>query len=101
MSVAITFRDQAEQECRDYEYPYSSLDGCEAESLPHFVEFEMLAALNQGKIYGMMSNASAQENMGCTFPGDRPRAFIAQSADINVLEEILSGAEQYWADRKM
>jgi hypothetical protein len=40
MSIAITFRCQAEHERRDYEYRYSSLSGSEAKSLPHFVEFE-------------------------------------------------------------
>jgi hypothetical protein len=48
MRVAITFRDQAEHERRDYEYGYSSLDGSEAKSLPHFVEFETPALFNQG-----------------------------------------------------
>ena len=47
MSVPITFRDQPEHECRDDEYRYSSLNGSEAKSLPHFVKFEA-AIFNQG-----------------------------------------------------
>jgi hypothetical protein len=48
MSVPITFRDQAEQECRDYEYRYSSLNRSEAKSLPQLVKFEAPATFNQG-----------------------------------------------------
>jgi hypothetical protein len=40
MLLAVTFRDQAEHERRDYEQRYSSLSGSEAESLPHFIEIE-------------------------------------------------------------
>ena len=47
MSVAITFRDQAEHERRDNEQRYSSLSGSEAESLPHFIEFETPSLFNQ------------------------------------------------------
>src|SRR6266404_3881616 len=48
MSVPITFRDEPEHERRDYEYRYSSLDGSEAKSLPHFIEFETPGLSNQG-----------------------------------------------------
>jgi hypothetical protein len=47
MRVAVTFRDQAEHERRENEYGYSSLRRSEAESLPYFFEFEMLALFNQ------------------------------------------------------
>ena len=40
MPVAITFRDQPEHEHRGNEYDYSSFSRREAESLPHFIEFE-------------------------------------------------------------
>ena len=48
MSVPITFRDQAEHECRDDEQRYSSLNWSEAKSLPQLVKFEALATFNQG-----------------------------------------------------
>jgi hypothetical protein len=47
MRLPVTFRDQAEHERRDYEQRYSSLGGSEAESLPHFIEFETPGLLNQ------------------------------------------------------
>jgi len=47
MRLPVTFRDQAEHEHRDYEQRYSSLSGSEAESLPHFIEFETPGLLNQ------------------------------------------------------
>jgi hypothetical protein len=40
MRVAITFRDQAEHERCSNEDCYPSLSRREAESLPHFIEFE-------------------------------------------------------------
>ena len=46
MRVAITFRDQPEHECRGNEYDYSSFSRREAESLPHFIEFETPALFN-------------------------------------------------------
>ena len=46
MRVAITFRDQPEHERRGNEYDYPSLSRREAESLPHFIEFEMPALFN-------------------------------------------------------
>jgi hypothetical protein len=46
VGVAITFRDQPEHERRDNEYDYPSLSRREAESLPHFIEFETLAFFN-------------------------------------------------------
>ena len=48
MRVAITFRDQPEHERRGNEYDYSSFSRCEAESLPHFIEFETPGLSNQG-----------------------------------------------------
>jgi hypothetical protein len=47
MRVAVTFRNQAEHERRDYKNGYSSLCGREAKSLPHFIEFETPAFVNQ------------------------------------------------------
>jgi hypothetical protein len=47
MRVAITFRDQAENERGDYEYRYSSLSRSEAESLPQFIEFKTSGLFNQ------------------------------------------------------
>jgi hypothetical protein len=47
MRVAITFRYQAEQERRDDEYRYSSLNGSEAKPLPHFIEFETPVVFSQ------------------------------------------------------
>ena len=46
MRVAITFRDQPEHERRGNEYDYSSFSRREAESLPHFIEFETPAFFN-------------------------------------------------------
>ena len=46
MRVAITFRDQPEHERRGNEYDYPSFSRREAESLPHFIEFETPALLN-------------------------------------------------------
>lgn len=43
MRVAITFRDQPEHERRGNEYDYPSFSRREAESLPHFIEFETAA----------------------------------------------------------
>ena len=51
VSVPITFRDQAEYECCDDEQRYSPLNGSEAKSLPHFIEFETPDLFNQGTIY--------------------------------------------------
>ena len=46
MCIAITFRDQPEHECRRNENGHSSLSRREAESLPHFSEFETTILLN-------------------------------------------------------
>ncbi len=46
MRVAITFRDQPEHERRGNEYDYSPFSRGEAESLPHFIEFETPALFN-------------------------------------------------------
>ena len=46
MRIAITFRDQPEHERRGNEYDYPSLSRREAESLPHFIEFETPALFN-------------------------------------------------------
>jgi hypothetical protein len=46
MPVAITFRDQPEHERRGNEYDYSFFSRREAESLPHFIEFETPALFN-------------------------------------------------------
>ena len=46
MRVAITFRDQSKHEgCRN-ERGYTYLSRGEAESLPHFIEFETPALVN-------------------------------------------------------
>jgi hypothetical protein len=47
MRLAVTFRDEAKHERGDYEYGNSSLRRREAKSLPHFIEFETPALLNQ------------------------------------------------------
>jgi hypothetical protein len=46
MRVAITFRDQPEHEHRGNEYGHPSLGRREAESLPHFIEFETPTLFN-------------------------------------------------------
>ena len=46
MCVAITFRDQPKHEHRGNEHRYSFLSRREAESLPHFIEFETPALFN-------------------------------------------------------
>ena len=46
MCVAITFRDQPKHERRGNEHRYSFLSRREAESLPHFIEFETPALFN-------------------------------------------------------
>jgi hypothetical protein len=46
MRVAITFRDQPKHEGRCNERGYTYLSRGEAESLPHFIEFETPAFLN-------------------------------------------------------
>jgi hypothetical protein len=46
MLVAITFRHQAKHERRGNEYCHSSFSRREAESLPHFIEFETPALFN-------------------------------------------------------
>jgi hypothetical protein len=46
MRVAITFRDQPEHERRGNDYDYPSFSRREAESLPHFIEFETPALFN-------------------------------------------------------
>jgi hypothetical protein len=43
MRVAVTFCDQTEHECRKNEHSYSFFHWSEAESLPHFNEFETRA----------------------------------------------------------
>jgi hypothetical protein len=45
--LAVTLRYETEQEHRDYECDHSSLGRREAKSLPHFIEFETAAFLNQ------------------------------------------------------
>jgi hypothetical protein len=46
MRVTITFRDQPEHERRCNEHCHSFLSRREAESLPHFIEFETTAFFN-------------------------------------------------------
>jgi hypothetical protein len=46
MRVAITFCNQSQHERRGNEYDYPSFSRREAESLPHFIEFETPALLN-------------------------------------------------------
>jgi hypothetical protein len=46
MRVTITFCDQPEHERRGNEYDYPSFSRREAESLPHFIEFETPALFN-------------------------------------------------------
>jgi len=62
MRVAITFRDQPEHERRGNEYDYPSLSRREAESLPHFIEFETPAFFNHEDFCGVFfaSNRALQ-----------------------------------------
>jgi hypothetical protein len=46
MRVPITFRDQPEHEDCENEQGYTFFGGREAESLPHFIEFETAALFN-------------------------------------------------------
>jgi hypothetical protein len=46
MRITITFRDQPKQEGHGNEHRYSFFGGSEAESLPHFIEFETAALFN-------------------------------------------------------
>jgi hypothetical protein len=46
MRVPITFGDQPEHEDCENEQGYSLFGGSEAESLPHFIEFETAALFN-------------------------------------------------------
>jgi len=47
MRLAVTFRNQADQERRYNEYRYSFLNRSEAKSLPHLIEFETPRLFNQ------------------------------------------------------
>lgn len=55
MRVTITFRDQPEHERRGNEYDYPSFSRREAESLPHFIEFETPALFNHEDFYEVFS----------------------------------------------
>ena len=55
MRVAITFRDQPEHERSGNEYDYPSFSRREAESLPHFIEFETPALFNHEDFYEVFS----------------------------------------------
>ena len=46
MRIAVTFRDQTEHKHRGNERSYAYLSRGEAESLPHFIEFEMPELVN-------------------------------------------------------
>jgi hypothetical protein len=46
MSVAVTFCHQTEHERRENEHDYSFFHRSEAESLPHFFEFETPVLFN-------------------------------------------------------
>jgi hypothetical protein len=74
MRVAITFRYQAEHERCDDEYGYSFFGGSEAESLPHFIEFETPALFKHEYFCGVFfvySCAAAPLPRGCgTEAGD-------------------------------
>jgi hypothetical protein len=59
MGVAITFRDQAKHERCSNEHCYSSLGRREAESLPHFIEFETLAFFNHECLCGVFASTRA------------------------------------------
>jgi len=55
MRVAITFRDQPEHERRGNEYDYPSFSRREAESLPHFIQFETPALFNHEDFCGVFA----------------------------------------------
>src|SRR5215216_728654 len=74
MRVAITFRDQPEHERRSNECDYPSLSRREAESLPHFIEFETPALFNHKVISAFSRNCRAgfracasRNRQGCLF----------------------------------
>jgi hypothetical protein len=51
MRIAITFRDQTKHKSRGNERGYTSLSRGEAESLPHFIEFETPALANHEDLF--------------------------------------------------
>ena len=61
MRVPITFRDQPQHERSDHEHDYSFLSRCEAESLPHIIEFETPALLDHDL---ESSQSTTQRNFG-------------------------------------
>jgi len=66
MRVAITFRDQPEHERRGNEYDYPSFSRREAESLPHFIEFETPALFNHeyfGEVFSASNRALPRRNL--------------------------------------
>jgi hypothetical protein len=71
MCVPITFRDQPQHERRDHEHDYSSLSRCEAESLPHFIEFETAALLDhdlESRQSTTQRNFGFQPETSCRLP---------------------------------
>ena len=75
MRVAITFRDQPEHERRGNEYDYPSFSRREAESLPHFIEFETPALLNHEDFCGVFSASNRALPRRCLVR--RPVIFLA------------------------
>ena len=74
MRVAITLRDQAEHERRGNEQGYSSFSRREAESLPHFIEFETPVLINHEVTSASSRNCRAgfpacasRNRQGCLF----------------------------------
>ena len=74
MRVAITFRDQAEDERRGNEYCDSPLSRCKAKSLPHFIELESPALFNHNVTSASSRNCRAgfpayvcRNRQGCPF----------------------------------
>jgi hypothetical protein len=82
MGVAITFRDQPEHKRRGNEHCYSSLGKREAESLPHFIEFETLAFFNHECLCGVFASTRAV-----------PRRSLARRRMISLAVLVFAAAE--------
>jgi len=83
MRVAITFRDQPEHERRGNEYDYSPFSRREAESLPHFIEFETPAFFNHEDFCEVFSASTCA----------RPRRSLALRRVISLAVLVFAAAE--------
>ena len=70
MRIAITFRDQTEHKRRGNETGYTYLSRREAESLPHFIEFETPELANHEYLLAYSCTAVAESCAAARgFPG--------------------------------